>query len=79
GLETDAIIHLKDGKWGAIEVKIGGEDSIELAAKHLIELKDKVDTEKMNQPAFLMVMTASRYAYRRSDGVYVVPIGCLKN
>lgn len=79
GLETDAIIHLKDGKWGAIEVEIGGEDSIELAAKHLIELKDKVDTEKMNQPAFLMVMTASRYAYRRSDGVYVVPIGCLKN
>lgn len=79
GLETDAIIHLNDGQWGAIEVKIGGEESIELAAKHLIELKDKVDTEKMKQPAFLMVITASQYAYRRSDGVYVVPIGCLKN
>ena len=79
GLEADAIVHLNNGQWGAIEVKLGGDDNIELAAKHLIKLRDKVDTDKMNQPSFLMVMTASQYAYKRSDGVYVVPIGCLKS
>ncbi|GHU97886.1 ATPase AAA [Clostridia bacterium] len=79
GLEADAIIHLDNGKWAAIEVKLGSDDAIEQGAKHLLELKGRVDTEKMKQPSFLMVMTASPYAYRRPDGVYVVPIGCLKD
>lgn len=79
GLEADAIIHLNNGQWGAIEVKLGGDDNIELAVKHLIELREKVDTDRMKQPSFLMVMTASQYAYRCPNGVYVVPIGCLKN
>jgi len=79
GLEADAIIHLDNGKWGAIEVKLGGEDAIESGAKTLLKLQESVDTEKMKPPAFLMVMTATGFAYRRKDGVFVVPIGCLKN
>ena len=79
GLEADAIIHLNNGKWGAVEIKLGGDDHIELGAKHLNEFQRKIDTGKMNRPSFLIVMTASQYAYRRPDGVYVVPIGCLKD
>ncbi|MDR0697414.1 MAG: DUF4143 domain-containing protein [Christensenellaceae bacterium] len=79
GLEADAIIHLDNGKWATIEVKLGSDDAIEQGAKHLLELKARVDTEKMKHPSFLMVMTASPYAYRRLDGVFVVPIGCLKD
>ena len=79
GLEADAVIHLNNGQWGAIEVKLGGDENIEAGAKHLLEIKEKVDTDRMKQPSFLMVMTATYFAHRRRDGVYVVPIGCLKN
>jgi len=78
GLEADAVVVLKDGRWGAIEVKMGNSE-IEKAAKNLLKLKETIDTEKMNEPSFLMVLTASDYAYRREDGVLIVPIGCLKN
>lgn len=78
GLEADAVIALNDGRWAAIEIKLGSKE-IEDAAKHLIELKNKVNTEKMQEPSFLMVLTGTEIAYRRDDGVLIVPIGCLKN
>ena len=78
GLEADAVIALNDGRWAAIEIKLGSKE-IEDAAKHLIELKNKIDTKKMHEPSFLMVLTGTEIAYRREDGVYIVPIGCLKN
>ncbi|MCL1810765.1 MAG: DUF4143 domain-containing protein [Methanomassiliicoccaceae archaeon] len=78
GLEADAIVHLKDGRWGAVEIKTGAKET-EKAAENLIKLKDRIDTERMTPPSFLMVLTASEYAYRRRDGVYVVPIGCLRD
>ena len=78
GLEADAIISLRNGQWGAIEIKMGSKE-IEKAAKNWIALKEKVDTKKMNTPSFLMVLTGGEVAYRREDGVYVVSIGCLKN
>ncbi len=79
GLECDAILHLNNGKWGAIEIKIGSNEAIEEAANNLIAFKNTVDLEQMNKPSFLMVLTATEYAYRRQDGVYVVPLGTLKN
>ena len=79
GLESDAVIHLNDGKWGAIEIKIGSEESIDEAANNLLKLASIVDVEKMNSPSFLMIITAGKYAYRREDGIYVVPITTLKN
>ena len=79
GLECDAVIHLHNGKYGLIEVKLGGDKNIEEDAKNLKALAAKIDSEKMQEPSFLMVLTGtSRYALRREDGVYVVPIGCLK-
>lgn len=77
GLEADAVIALNDGRWAAVEVKLGSKE-IEDAAVHLLELKNKVNTEKMRGPSFLMILTGSEIAYRREDGVYVVPLGCLK-
>ena len=77
-LESDLIIKLHDGRWAAIEVKLGMKQ-IEEAAANLIKLSQKVDTEKMNQPTFLMVLTGGQVAYKRSDGVLVVPIGCLRD
>jgi predicted AAA+ superfamily ATPase len=76
-LESDLIIRLHDGRWAAIEVKTGSKE-IEDASKNLIKLANEVDTAKIGAPSFLMVLTAGQYAYRREDGVYVVPIGCLK-
>jgi len=78
GLEADAIIELYDGRWAAVEVKMGAGMADE-GAKNLLKLKGKVDTDKMGEPSFLAVITATEYAYRREDGVYVVPIGCLKD
>jgi predicted AAA+ superfamily ATPase len=78
GLEADAVVHLKDGRWCAVEVKMGNKE-IEEAAVHLSKLREVINTEKMREPSFLMVLTAGQYAYRRPDGVYVVPIGCLKD
>jgi hypothetical protein len=80
GLEADAIVHLNNGKWGAIEIKLGGETLINEGAKNLLALAKKIDEDKMQAPSFLMVLTAAdEFAYRRPDGVLVVPIGCLKN
>ena len=80
GQECDAVIHLKNGKYGLIEIKLGGNKLIEEGAKSLKAMEAKIDTDKMNMPSFLMVLTGiGDYAYRRQDGVYVVPIGCLKN
>ena len=77
-LEADAVVHLRDGRWGAVETKLGlGE--VDEAAKNLLRLKEKVDTDKMQAPSFLMVITSFGNAYEREDGVLVVPIGCLKN
>lgn len=79
GLECDAVIHLRNRKYGLIEIKIGSEKLIEESAKNLKSLESKIDFEKMNKPSFLMVLTGvGNYAYRRDDGVLVVPIGCLK-
>jgi len=77
GLEADMIVALRDGRWGAIEVKLGNKQ-IEEAAENLLKLKEKIDADKMREPSFLMVLTGGQYAFRRKDGVLVVPIGCLK-
>lgn len=77
-LEVDAVIHLHDGRWGAVEVKLG-EDGIETGSKNLLRLSRKVDEDKMNPPSFLAVVTSSGYAYTRSDGVHVIPLGCLRD
>ena len=77
-LESDLVIKLHDGRWAAIEVKLGMRQ-IEEAASNLIKLSQKIDTEKMNHPSFLMVLTGGQVAYKRSDGVLVVPIGCLRD
>ncbi|MDR3305701.1 MAG: DUF4143 domain-containing protein [Clostridiales Family XIII bacterium] len=78
GLEIDAIIQLADGRWGAAEVKMGASE-IESAAENLLKLTKIVDTEKMNEPSFLMVLTGTEYAFQLKNGVWVVPLGCLKN
>lgn len=80
GLECDTVIHLRNGSFGLIEIKLGGDKLIEEGAETLKAFRDKIDTTKMKTPSFLMVVTGTgRYAYKREDGVYVVPIGCLKN
>lgn len=79
-LECDAVIHLRDGSYGLIEIKLGGDRLINEGAETLKKLESHIDTSKMKNPSFLLVLTAvGKYAYRREDGVYVVPIGCLKN
>ncbi|MFH0759509.1 MAG: DUF4143 domain-containing protein [Bacteroidota bacterium] len=77
-LECDLIIKLNDGRWAPAEVKMGNKQ-IEDAAANLIKLSNKIDAGKMNKPSFLMVLTGGQVAYRRPDGVLVVPIGCLKD
>lgn len=81
GLECDAIIHLTDGKWGAIEIKLGADrTTIDKAAENLLKFSEIVDTEQMKEPSCLMILSGiSSYAYRRPDGVLVVPIGCLRD
>ena len=77
-LEADIILRLRDGRWAAIEVKTGQKE-IELAAQHLIKLTQVIDTSKVGEPAFLMVLTGGQYAFRRKDGVWVVPLACLRD
>ena len=77
GLEADAVIVLRDGRWAAIEVKLAGEDRIEEGVEHLIRIRNRIDTEKMKEPSFLMIVTAKRHAYLRKDGVYEVPLSML--
>ena len=79
-LECDAVVHLRNGDYGLIEIKIGGETLIEEGAESLKSLKNKLDTTKMKKPSFMMVLIGiGNIAYRRDDGIYVVPIGCLKD
>lgn len=79
GLECDAVVHLRNGKYGLVEVKIGGDTLIEEGVKNLKKLSQKIDTDRMNEPSFMMVLTAiGDYAFRRSDGVWIVPIAALK-
>ena len=80
GLECDAVIHLRNGSYGLVEVKLGGDQSINEGAESLLKLTSKIDTEKMKKPAFLMVLCGvAPFAYKREDGVFVVPITCLKD
>ena len=80
-LECDAVVHLENGSYGLIEIKLGGEKLINEGAANLCALADKIDTTKMKQPSFLMVLTGvGDYAYKRpEDGVLVVPVGSLKD
>ena len=80
GLECDAVLHLRNGRYGLIEIKLGGDKLVAEGAKTLKTLADKIDTTKMKTPSFLMVLTATGdFAYQRhEDGVLVIPIGCLK-
>lgn len=80
GLECDAVVHLRNGAYGLVEIKLGGDKLIEEGVRTLQALAGKIDTGKMKAPAFLMVLTGvGDYAYRRHDGVYIVPIATLKN
>lgn len=80
GQECDAVVHLRNGQYGLIEIKLGGDKLIEEGAESLKAMESKIDTGKMKAPAFLMVLTGvGDYAYRRKDGVCVVPVGCLKD
>ena len=78
GFEIDAIVHLPNGKWGAVEIKLG-DGQIDRAAANLLSLRDMLDSSKGDDLAFLMVLTATNYSYRRDDGVYVVSIGSLRD
>ncbi len=80
GLECDSVIHLRNGRYGFIEIKLGGQALIEEGAKTLNKFESLIDTKKMNGPSFKMILTAvGSLAYKREDGIYVVPIDCLKN
>ena len=80
-LECDAVVHLRNGSYGLVEIKLGGDSLIKEGAASLKTLADKIDTTKMKKPSFLMVLTGiGDYAYKRpEDGVLVVPIGCLRD
>lgn len=80
GLECDTVIHLRNGSYGLIEIKLGGQSLIDDGARVLNQLAGQIDTTRMKAPSFKMVLTATgEYSYRRpEDGIYVVPIGCLK-
>ena len=80
GLECDAVIHLRNGSYGLIEIKLGGTEAIEHGASTLKKLNNIIDTGKMKKPSFMAVLTGiGKYAYQREDGVYVIPLGCLKD
>jgi len=80
GLECDTVVHLRNGHYGLIEIKLGGDRLIKEGAANLIKLKKMIDTGKMYEPSFMMVLCANApFAYKREDGVLVVPIGCLRN
>lgn len=78
GLECDAVLHLKDGSYALIEMKLGSRE-IDEGSMHLLELKELITQHGMKQPSLLMVITGGKIAYQREDGVYVIPIGCLKD
>lgn len=76
GLEADAVVVLPDGRWGAIEVKMGNS-RIEEGAQHLLKLANRVESKHEGKPSFLMVLTSTQTAYKRDDGVFVVPLATL--
>lgn len=77
-LEVDAIISLRDGRWAAVEVKMGSKQ-IEEGVENLLKLSDRIDRTAMDVPSFLMVLTATQFAFQRKDGVWVIPLGCLRD
>ncbi|MBQ1390545.1 MAG: ATP-binding protein [Firmicutes bacterium] len=80
GLECDAVVHLRNGRYGLIEIKLGGDKLIEEGAANLRKLRERIDREKMNEPAFMMILCGvAPFAYKRKDEVMVVPIGCLRD
>jgi predicted AAA+ superfamily ATPase len=80
GLEIDAIIHLEDGKWAAIEIKLGSVEGIADGVKHLLDFQTKINNSTLSKPTFYAVVTGTTFnAYRRADGIYIIPITCLKN
>ena len=80
GLECDTVLHRRNGSYALLEVKLGGEDHINAGAANMIELARNIDTDKMPAPSFMAVIIGvGQYAYQRQDGVYVIPIGCLKD
>ncbi len=80
GLECDAVVHLRNGSYGLVEIKLGGDNLIDDGAKSLIKLASDIDTSRMKSPSFMMVLTGiGDFPYQRDDGVLVVPIGCLKD
>lgn len=78
GLEADLVVRLRDGRWAAIEVKLGNKQ-IEEAAQNLLKLKARIDEKKMGEASFLMIITGGTHAYCRRDGIWVVPICCLRD
>ena len=80
GLECDTVLHRRDGSYALLEVKLGGEEHINNGAASMIGLSNNIDTDKMPLPTFMAVIVGvGKYAYQRKDGVYVIPIGCLKD
>jgi hypothetical protein len=80
GLECDTVIHLRNGVYGLAEIKLGGQKLVEEGVANLKALEKKIDTTRMNSPSFMMIVVGTgEYAYRREDGIYIVPAGCLKN
>lgn len=80
GLECDTVLHRRNGSYALLEVKLGGEDNINKGASSLIELSNNIDTDKMPRPSFMAVIVGvGKFAYQRKDGVFVIPIGCLKD
>ena len=80
GLECDTVLHRRNGSYALLEVKLGGEERINEGAASMIELASNIDTNKMSLPSFMVVIVGvGKYAYQRKDGVYVIPIGCLKD
>lgn len=80
GLECDAVIHLRNGAYGLVEIKLGGDNLIDEGAKSLKQLSSEIDTTRMKRPSFMMVLVGvGDFPYQRDDGVLVVPIGCLKD
>ena len=80
GLECDTVIQLRNGSYGIAEIKLGGEKLIAEGVANLKKLNEKFDLTKMKSPSFMAIITGGGdYAYKRNDGIYIVPIGCLKN
>ena len=78
--ECDVVIHLRDGRYALLEVKLGGERLIDEGVRTLKDVLRRIDTDKMGKPAFMAIITGTeRYAYRRDDGIIILPLGALKN